>query len=419
MLDVVYNHFGPDGNYLHLYAPQFFDPDITTPWGAGIDFTRTEVREFFIHNALYWFGEYRFDGLRLDAVHAIRDSSTPDFLSELAMRVRAAREPGRQVWLVLENDDNAARYLERDAGLPSRFTAQWNDDFHHAAHVLATGERHGYYADYADRPLQALGRALCEGFVYQGEPSAHRGGATRGEPSAHLPAAAFVHFLQNHDQVGNRAFGERLAALCDEQALRALQTVLLLAPQPPLLFMGEEWGALQPFLYFCDHGDALAAAVRDGRRTEFAAFPEFADPAARETIPDPNAQSTFETSRLDWEDAAADRGRASLAWVRELLRLRRDAIVSAGLASQATSGRFRLCGDTVLIASWSRGPVRLTLRANLGGQPANADPACADPLLFEWPAGAGSASPIPAWSAAWFLADRPVETGPARHAHTA
>ena len=233
----------------------------------------------------------------------------------------------------------------------------------------------------------------------------------RGEPSAHLPAAAFVHFLQNHDQVGNRAFGERLAALCDEQALRALQTVLLLAPQPPLLFMGEEWGALQPFLYFCDHGDALAAAVRDGRRREFAAFPEFTDPAARETIPDPNAQSTFETSRLDWRVAEDGPGRASLAWLRGLLRLRRDAIVPAGLAAQPASRRFRLSSDTVLGASWSHGAVRLTLRANLGGRPADAGPVCADPLLFEWPGGAGSASPMPAWSAAWYL------TGPARHAH--
>ncbi|HUO81458.1 MAG TPA: malto-oligosyltrehalose trehalohydrolase [Gammaproteobacteria bacterium] len=419
VLDVVYNHFGPDGNYLHLYAPQFFDPDIATPWGAGIDFTRTEVREFFIHNALYWLAEYRFDGLRLDAVHAIRDPSTPDFLSELATRARAACEPGRHIWLVLENDDNAARYLERDAERPGFYTAQWNDDLHHAAHVLATGETHGYYADYADRPLHALGRALCEGFVYQGEPSAHRDGAARGEPSAHLPAAAFVHFLQNHDQVGNRAFGERLAALCDEQPLRALLAVLLLSPQPPLLFMGEEWAASQPFLYFCDHGDALAAAVRDGRRTEFAAFPEFADPAARETIPDPNAAATFEASRLDWQDAGSDRGRATLAWMRALLRLRRQAVVPARLTATATSRQFRLRGDTGLVASWSRGPVHLTLAANLGGQPADvADPGRGDPPLFEWPAGAGSADPMPAWSVAWFLAGRPVETGPTRHART-
>jgi malto-oligosyltrehalose trehalohydrolase len=211
LLDVVYNHFGPEGNYLHLYAPQFFNPTHRTPWGAAINFdgpgSRT-VRDFFVHNALFWLEEYHFDGLRLDAVHAIADGSRPDIVAELAAAVRAGPGRDRHVHLVLENDANQARYLGRDESRAPLFaTAQWNDDLHHAFHVLLTGERDGYYADYAERPLRHLGRALAEGFSYQGEASAYRANRTRGEPSVHLPATAFVSFLQTHDQVGNRAFG--------------------------------------------------------------------------------------------------------------------------------------------------------------------------------------------------------------------
>jgi (1->4)-alpha-D-glucan 1-alpha-D-glucosylmutase len=252
LLDVVYNHFGPEGNYLHLYAPQFFTSRHHTPWGAAVNFddagSRT-VRDFFIHNALFWLTEYRFDGLRLDAVHAIVDDSTPDILRELAQAV--ADGPGRErhVHLVLENDRNEARYLGRDrAGRAQAYVAQWNDDIHHALHVLVTGETDGYYEDYADSSLRHLGRALTEGFCYQGEPSRHRGGAPRGEPSTHLPPTAFVSFLQTHDQVGNRAFGERLSRLAPPEAVRAATAILLLSPQPPLLFMGQERGAVSVFL---------------------------------------------------------------------------------------------------------------------------------------------------------------------------
>ena len=291
-LDVVYNHFGPDGNYLPLLAPEFFTEDIPTPWGAAINYALRPVRDFVIDNALYWLEEYRFDGLRLDAVHAIEDASEVHILTELAETVRWVIGRERYVHLVLENDANQARYLERDAGGHTlHYDAQWNDDFHHVAHALLTGERAGYYADYADRPVERLARALDRGFIYQGEPSAHRGGVPRGEPSGDLPPLAFVDFLQNHDQIGNRAFGERLTTLAEPARLKMMQALLLLAPQVPLLFMGEEWGAEEPFLFFCDFHDELADAVREGRRREFAHFPEFANAAARARIPDPNADA--------------------------------------------------------------------------------------------------------------------------------
>ncbi len=211
-LDVVYNHFGPDGNYLPVLAPEMFRNDVATPWGPAIDFRRGEVRRFFTDNALYWLLEYRFDGLRFDAVHAITES---DWLDEMAAEVRATVDAGRQVHLVLENDKNESAHLARD------FDAQWNDDGHHVLHVLLTGEREGYYGDYAENPAAALARCLKDGFIYQGEPSRHRGGESRGTPTATLPPTAFVLFLQNHDQIGNRAFGERLTTLADPTCTRS------------------------------------------------------------------------------------------------------------------------------------------------------------------------------------------------------
>ena len=197
-LDVVYNHFGPDGNYLNRYAKAFFNEDKHTPWGAAIDFRRREVRDFFIDNALMWLLEYRFDGLRFDAVHAIK---SPDFLQELAQRIRQQTDPARHVWLTVENEHNQASLLQEG------YDAQWNDDGHNALHVLLTGETDAYYADYADNPTEQLARCLSQGFVFQGHINRH--GESRGEPSGHLPPSAFILFLQNHDQIGNRAFGER------------------------------------------------------------------------------------------------------------------------------------------------------------------------------------------------------------------
>ena len=355
LLDVVYNHFGPEGNYLHLYAPQFFNAAHHTPWGAAINFDGPDnrtVRDFFVHNALYWVEEFRLDGLRLDAVHAIRDASDPDIVVEIGRALAEGPGRTREVHLVLENDANQARYLARAAqtGRPLCATAQWNDDAHHALHVLATGEADGYYADYADAPLARLGRALVEGFVYQGEPSPFRGGAPRGEPSAHLPAAAFVNFLQTHDQVGNRAFGERVAALAPEPRARAALACLALSPQVPMLFMGEEFAASTPFLFFCDFGPELAEAVSRGRREEFAQFAAFHDPAARARIPDPNDAATFEASRLRWEERERAPHRGQLELTARLLALRHAHLVPR-LAS-LTSGTFVIVNGA-LHAEWA------------------------------------------------------------------
>jgi malto-oligosyltrehalose trehalohydrolase len=414
LLDVVYNHFGPEGNYLGQYASPFFTHRHETPWGAAIDFEAPRsrpVREFFVHNALFWLEEYGLDGLRLDAVHAIHDASRPDVLTELARRVREHFEGVRQVHLVLENDRNEVHRLRRNSGsVPVEYTAQWNDDLHHALHVLLTGECDGYYEDYRDRPIAHLGRALAEGFAWQGEPSPHRGGAPRGEPSAGLPATAFVSFLQNHDQIGNRAFGERLATLVPGAALRAATALLLLAPQVPLLFMGEEWAAPEPFPFFCDFGSELAAAVREGRRREFAAFPSFRDPAARARIPDPGAPETFAAARLDRRRASRAPHAQVLALHTELLALRRREIVPRLHGLGGESGHAEVLGERTLRVVWRLADgASLELLTHLDAAPwPGATPSVSGRLLFETPTGAASARDtrgLPPWSVVWRLAD--------------
>ncbi|MDH1265211.1 malto-oligosyltrehalose trehalohydrolase [Pseudomonas sp. GD03944] len=353
-LDVVYNHFGPDGNYLGVYANRFFREDRMTPWGAAIDFREQAVQDFFCENALMWLLDYRIDGLRLDAVHAIGDDA---FLAQLAARVRRAVPAPRQVHLVLENEHNNATLLTRG------FDAQWNDDGHNSLHVLLTGEHEGYYADYASEPTHKLATCLEQGFVYQGQLTRH--GQPRGEPSGHLPASAFVLFLQNHDQVGNRAFGERLIAIADTDALKAATALLLLSPMVPLLFMGEEWGSTQPFLFFTDYHDDLASAVREGRRSEFAEFSRFSDPEIRQRIPDPNALDTFTRSQPDLAPASRFRQQEWLALYRELLHLRHSRL-GAGL-DQARSLGAEVLGQGAVSARWRLGDGRaLRIDLNLG-----------------------------------------------------
>jgi malto-oligosyltrehalose trehalohydrolase len=344
LLDVVYNHFGPEGNYLGAYAPDFFHPERHTPWGAAIAYERDPVRRFFVENALYWLDEFRFDGLRLDAVDHVRDpDSEVEILVEIAQAVRAAH-PERH--LTTEDNRNITRLHERAAdGRPALYTAEWNDDFHNVAHVIATGETEGYYTDFAEDRWSKLARALAEGFAYQGEPSRFADGAPRGAASAHLPPTAFVDFLQNHDQIGNRAFGERLVDLAPRALVRALSAILLLSPHVPLLFMGEEWGETRPFAFFTDFHGELADAVREGRRREFRHFAAFERPETRARIPDPNAPATFEASKLDWSATATPEGGDWLAWTGSLLATRRQEIVPRLAATGGHAGRVLAARD--------------------------------------------------------------------------
>ena len=409
-LDVVYNHFGPEGNYLHLYSAPFFTERHHTPWGAAINYDGPQsrvVRDFFIHNAVFWLEEYRLDGLRLDAVHAIRDDSRPDILIELAEAVRNGPGRERQVHLVLENDANQARYLERREGRPRWYAAQWNDDIHHCFHVLLTGEAEGYYADYQKAPAMALGRCLAEGFAFQGEPSIYQEGKTRGEPSAGLPATAFVSFLQNHDQIGNRAFGERLTVLAEEKSLRVLTAVALLAPSPPLLFMGEELGTRTPFPFFCAFGPDLQEAVTEGRRREFARFSAFRHADARACIPDPMAADTYLRAKIRWEEGDSEQGLAWRSFYQGLLRLRQRFVVPRLVAMPGHGSRYYLIGQRALLVEWRLGDgSMLRLVANAEGKTLSAIPEVRGTVFYESEPGLAGRlrhGSIPPWSAAWFL----------------
>ena len=390
-LDVVYNHFGPEGNYLYVYARDtFFTDKYHTPWGDAINFAPDSgrvCRDFFIGNALYWLKEYHLDGLRFDAVHAIYDDSEPHILTEIAETVH--REiTDRRVHLVLENDKNEARFLSgKPRENPGRYEAQWNDDIHHACHVLLTGETGGYYMDYADSPIDHLGRCLCEGFTYQGEYSPYRA-EKRGEKSSHLPAACFVSFLQNHDQIGNRAMGERLTALSKADELITAATLILLAPPPPLLFMGEEHGSLQPFYYFCDFGPELAADVTEGRRREFERFPEFADEQGREQIPDPNARQTFIDSRINWTEAASPLGLELYKYYRKLLDLRRTVVIPLLADLVPDNAGYSRLSDKALTAWWfTRDNRKLSVFCNLGNRPVDGVEVQVDAIFHSTPTG--------------------------------
>jgi len=334
-LDVVYNHFGPDGNYLHAYAPAFFSASHHSPWGAAINFDGEGsgvVRDFFVHNALYWIEEFRFDGLRLDAVHAIVDDSRPHILEAISAPVRAlAAATGRHVHLVLENEKNQTRWLASshgDDGLPV-YDAQWNDDFHHALHVALTGESHTYYAKFADDPVGHLARTLSHGFAFPE-------GALPTAASAPVVPAAMVNFLGNHDQVGNRAFGERLATLVPEPAAEIALLLVVLTPAAPMVFMGDEFGATTPFLYFAHWEGELREAVRAGRQKEFShAVPDNA------SLPDPCDAATWAASRLDWAQCELPAGRARSALLQQALRIRREWLVPH-------APRLNACGHTAM-----------------------------------------------------------------------
>jgi maltooligosyltrehalose trehalohydrolase len=404
LLDVVYNHFGPEGNWLHAYVPEFFNDEHHTPWGAAINYdgpASRGVREFVISNALYWLEEFHLDGLRLDAVHSICDDSSPHILTELARRARAGPGRERHVHLVLENVLNQASVLGAP-GDPERYDAQWNDDFHHCLHALLTGEDDGYYVDFAERPHELLRRCLAEGFSFQGESSRYRGGRARGEPSGALPPTAFVCFLQNHDQIGNRAQGDRLSSIVrDGAALRAAVAILLLAPAPPLLFMGEEWAAPEPFPFFCDFGPELARQVREGRLREFERFTRFRGAAA---LPNANDPATFRSAALDWTRLAQAPHSQWLEYYRTLLDIRSREIAPRvpRIAHAEATG-----SGALLHVRWSMADGEtLVLVANLSSGPVPAPPDRPGRMLFSTPSDSsapGSEHELPPWSVTWRL----------------
>jgi maltooligosyltrehalose trehalohydrolase len=327
VLDVVYNHLGPEGNYLSDFGP-YFTQRYSTPWGSALNFDgphSDEVRRFFIENALYWITQCHIDALRLDAVHAILDHSPRTFLEDLVAAVRElSQRLGRRAYLIAESAANDVRLLKSQEMGGYGLHAQWSDDFHHCLHTLLTGEQSGYYQDYGK--IHYLAKALREGFAYSGEYSAYRR-RRHGSPSRGIPAQSFVVCAQNHDQVGNRMRGERLSHLVSFEALKLSAGALLLSPFIPLIFMGEEYGETAPFPYFISHTDPeLVEAVRKGRKEEFAAFQQLGEP------PDPQDEATFQSARLNHQLHQQGQHQTLLELYRELLALRRNVPALAHLS---------------------------------------------------------------------------------------
>ncbi|HEV7886297.1 MAG TPA: DUF3459 domain-containing protein, partial [Acidimicrobiales bacterium] len=360
IMDVVYNHLGPAGNHLGKYGPYFTDR-YNTPWGDAVNFDGPDsgpVRDFFVDNALLWLRDYHMDGLRLDAVHAIVDTSAVHILESIGSAVVAlAAHVGRPLWLIAESDLNDPRVVRRPEVGGYGMDAQWSDDFHHALHVALTGEKSGYYADF--RGLADVAVAYRQAFVYAGAYSRERR-RVHGRLPVGLPGWRFLGYLQNHDQVGNRALGERSSHLMSVGRVKVGAALVLLSPFVPMLFQGEEWAASSPFQYFTDHADPeLGAAVSEGRRREFASFGW-----APEDVPDPQAVETFERSRLRWDEVGSAPHAEVLEWHRALIGLRRS-------VPALTDGRME--DVRVLVedgAGWlvmQRGPV--TVAANVGAVP--------------------------------------------------
>ncbi len=355
LLDVVYNHLGPAGNYLSRYSPRYFTREVRNAWGDAPDYAHAPMRSLVLDNARYWLEDFRFDGLRLDAVHAVVDPSPAHVLSELVSMARAL-PVGKT--LIAEDDRNDPALVEAVG-----FDAVWADDFHHAVRVSLTGERDGYYAGYAPGAA-TIARAVNRGWIYEGQTYAPTGRA-RGAVADALPAEAFVYCIQNHDQVGNRALGDRLTASVSLDAYRMASAVLLFLPMTPLLFMGQEWAASSPFQYFTDHEPELGRLVSAGRREEFKHFAAFSDPAARERIPDPQAVETFERSRLRWSERDEGDHAAVLALYRELLALRRSDEV---LREPSREGLFADAVGDVLRVRRRKGSSERVLVANLSSE---------------------------------------------------
>ncbi|MCK7163918.1 malto-oligosyltrehalose trehalohydrolase [Enterobacter cloacae] len=386
VLDIVLNHFGPEGNYLPLLSPAFFDAQRMTPWGNGIAYEREPVRHYILDAPLFWLTEYRLDGLRFDAIDQIKDTASKHILQQIAETIREAL-PDRHIHLTTEDSRNVIFLHPRDEkGATPLFTAEWNDDFHNAAHVFATGETHAYYQDFAFEPEKKFARALAEGFVYQGEVSLQTG-HSRGVECHTQPPTFFVDFIQNHDQTGNRAQGERLITLAGADKTRVLLAALLLSPHIPLLFMGEEYGETNPFLFFTDfHGD-LAKAVRDGRAKEFTGHSGHDG-----DVPDPNDEQTFARSKLDWHNVTTAQGKSWLRFTRSLLVLRHRYLVPLLRPGGTVEGKIVKTAPGMVAVSWSFPTGTLSLALNIGNKPVDV-PALAGETLFSWPEAAEVLAP--------------------------
>ncbi|MGK8543332.1 malto-oligosyltrehalose trehalohydrolase [Enterobacter cloacae] len=386
VLDIVLNHFGPEGNYLPLLSPAFFDAQRMTPWGNGIAYERESVRHYILDAPLFWLTEYRLDGLRFDAIDQIKDTASKHILQQIAETIREAL-PDRHIHLTTEDSRNVIFLHPRDEkGATPLFTAEWNDDFHNAAHVFATGETHAYYQDFAFEPEKKFARALAEGFVYQGEVSLQTG-HSRGVECHTQPPTFFVDFIQNHDQTGNRAQGERLITLAGADKTRVLLAALLLSPHIPLLFMGEEYGETNPFLFFTDfHGD-LAKAVREGRAKEFTGHSGHDG-----DVPDPNDEQTFARSKLDWHNVTTAQGKSWLRFTRSLLVLRHRYLVPLLRPGGTVEGKIVKTAPGMVAVSWSFPTGTLSLALNIGNKPVDA-PALAGETLFSWPEAAEVLAP--------------------------
>ena len=317
MLDAVYNHFGPDGNYLRDFSPDYFTDKHKTPWGDGLNFENPNVRAFFIANAQYWAHEYHLDGLRLDATHAILDSSDPHILKDLVMQVKKSLPDGRHFLMIAEDERNEAM-LVRSQPHGYGLDGLWADDFHHEVRSALAGDNEGYYADYVGS-AEELAITLRKGWYFDGIVSQNKG-ELRGTPARDISPARFVHTIQNHDQIGNRPTGNRLNHDIPPADYRAASALLLLTPYTPLLFQGQEWAASTPFIFFTDHNPELGKLVTEGRREEFKGFAAFSG----ESVPDPQADATFLRSKLDWDERAKPEHSGTLALYTDLLRLRNE-----------------------------------------------------------------------------------------------
>jgi maltooligosyltrehalose trehalohydrolase len=397
-LDVVYNHLGPDGAYHSVFAPQFYSKKHQTPWGDGLNFDdagSSLVREFFLENALYWIREFHLDGLRVDATHAITDTREPHFLAELTTRLHAAAQDMHRTVLVIAEDDRNERSTVtpvEEGGLG--FDAVWSDDFHHHMRHRLAGDHDGYFADF-DGSMEHIVETVRDGWFFQGQyPGNPRGTSTKG-----LTPESRIFCLQNHDQVGNRALGERLSTQIDAAEYRAATALLLLAPETPLLFMGQEWAASEPFLFFTDHAEPLGRQVTEGRRREFSKFAAFTDPASRDKIPDPQARDTFLRSKLDWGVRLQADHAACWRWYQALLQWRHRLIATHGVCEIAHMD------DSSLQMEWKVEADRVTVILLLGESKrfqqnrwrglhlsmTSEDPAyCIDPKPLVWDSSTGS-----------------------------